>query len=159
MPKGEETHELEEQMYVVLNEALTRAECAARAVARIEFDIVQKHIEQQAQEPPTQAPDGVEPKEEVNVAEQASREFNSTHFQTMFFNLNVIKVAEQLIELLELHELEDDILHTMVHDMFRPRGSSAPPRGGDGEMFIGSDADLLFHKLRTMAEKQQRGRR
>lgn len=149
---------LEDEMYDLLQRALTRAECAARAVARIEYDIVQKHLDQQ--EPPVayEAVDGEAPPE-VDVAEHASREFNSTHFQKTFFNLNVLSVVEELIKLLKLEHLEEEVMTTMVHDMFRPKGSSTPSRSGEGETFIGSDADMLFHNLRRIAERKERSRR
>ncbi len=160
MDSREEAHALEEAMYELLQNALTRAECAARAVARVEYDIVQKHMEQQ--EPPTVDPDGLDPEntdsEEANPAVQASREFNSTHFEKTFFNLNVLRVVEELAELLKLGHLEEEIIHVMVNDMFRAKSTSSS-RGGEGEAFIGTDADMLFHNLRRMAEQRARGRR
>ncbi len=165
MPSKKSEAALEQQMYEMLDTALTRAECAARAVARVEYGIVQKHLEQQQQETPTTEPEGVakvkDPGEvEEDLAAQASREFNSSHFQTTFFNLNVLRVVEDLMELMELQHLQDDVMHTLVQDMFRPRGAAGKPaRGGNDEVFIGSDADMLFHKLRKLAEKQQHGRR
>jgi len=153
----EELDDFEEEMYALLDRALWRAECAARAAARIEFDVVQKHLEQQM--PPTTDSEEIDPEATQEVAEQASREFNASHFQSTFFNLNVLKVVGELIDLLELDHLEEEVMHTLVHEMFRPRGSSSNARSGEGETFVGTDADLLFHRLRQIAERKQRGRR
>ena len=90
--------------------------------------------------------------------EEASREFNSTHFQSTFFNLNVLKVVTDLIELLGLDHLEEEVVHTLIHEMFTSRASGSP-RKGEGETFVGYDADLLFHRLRQIAERKQRSYR
>lgn len=148
--------ELEDEMYDLLQRALTRAECAARAVARVEYDIVQKHMEQQ--EPPTVDPDEVDV-QETSGAQQASREFNSAHFQKTFSSLNVLRVVEDLITLFKLEHLEEDIATTLVNEMFRSKSGAAPSRSGEGETFIGSDADMLYHNLRRVAERKERGRR
>jgi len=147
---------LEEALYDLLDQALRRAECAARATARVEYDIVQTHMEQQ--EPPTTDPDEIEG-DEQELAQQSSREFNSAQFQSTFTNLNMLRIVSELIDIMGLDHLEEPILHTLVSSMFRPRGPSAPARSGEGETFVGTDADLLYHKLRQMAESKQRGRR
>jgi hypothetical protein len=160
--------DFEQALYAMLNSALHRAECAGKAIARVEYDIVQKHqvqlVEAQHAEPAAEDLDPVDPEEqeerpdpEAEAADQASREFNSTQFQSMFFNLNALKLLEDLVKLIGLEALEEEVLHVVMHDLFRPR-TGGSKRGGDGQTFIGSDTDMLFHNLRKIAAQRQRGR-
>jgi hypothetical protein len=162
--KKSSSADFEQELYEMLNAALHRAECAGKAIARVEYDIVQKHQEQLVEEQhATPAAEDLEPEEqetpdpEAEAADQASREFNSTQFQSMFFNLNALKLLEDLVKLIGLEALEEEVLHVVMHDLFRPRTGGAK-RGGEGQTFIGSDTDMLFHNLRKLAAQRQQGR-
>ncbi len=155
--------DLEEQIYELLNEALYRAECSARAAARLEYDLVVEHQEQQvvAQEEEAEKRDKEKDEEESEdgavSAQQSAHEFSMGQFQGMFSNLNVLRLVGDLISLLDLGSLEDEINLVLISDMFRSRAAAtAPRRGGEGQTFIGNDLEAYVQGLRRAAEQKQR---
>jgi len=151
-------NDLELEIYEILQAALVREECAARAAARVEYDLVLLHQEQQLreEEEPGEPEDGEADEQETEAASESSREFSTAQFQSMFSSLNTLRLTGELIKLLELEELEQDINLTLIRDMFAKKPATSAQRRSAGEAFIGSDLDLLFKNLRQTAERKQR---
>jgi hypothetical protein len=157
MSKQEDT-ELEDEIFDILNLAFTRQECAAKAAARLELSIVEKHL---AEESGNREGDDGDPSIDDTVVSHASREFNADQFLAAFANLNTLRLTSDLITLLNLVDYEDTIFDVLIQDMFKARSSGKPVgRTAVEETFIGSDNDLILHNLRRAAERAQRsGRR
>ena len=148
----------EESIFEVLNNAFQRQECAARAAARLERVVVDRYMAEQAK-PITTAEEADEEQEEVRSVSQASREFSSDQFLTLFSNANLLRLVRELLDAMELHELEEEITTMIIRDSFKTRaGTSVGRHSGEGEQFIGTDEDLAFHNMREAAARAQRSR-
>lgn len=147
--------DLERRIYELLQETFHREECAAKAVARLEYDIVKQYQSEMAP-PSTASEDAVEDKtEEAEFA--SSRDFSSDEFQAMFTNINTLRLVDELVKLLGVPHLGTEILSTIIAESFRPRAAGpSVGRGRTEETFIGNDLEMTFHNLRRKAEQQQR---
>lgn len=150
--------DMERRIYELLQETFHREECAAKAVARLEYDIVKQYQSEIA--PPSTAADDVEkePTEEAEFA--SSRDFSSDEFQSLFTNINVLRLVDELVKLLGVPHLGTEILSTIIAESFRPRAAGpSVGRGRTDETFIGNDLEMTFHQLRRKAEQTQRSAR
>ena len=153
--QSKEERQFEENVYTLLLEAFHNEENAAKAVARLEFDIVERYRSEQA--PPTDDAEELDP--EADNRMQASREFASAQFQTLFTNLNVLKLTANLIDLMGLHDLQDGIMQTMIADMFGREAVQAPGSRTEGQTFIGNDMEVMMRNMREAAARAQRNKK
>jgi hypothetical protein len=147
---------LEREIYELLCQTFHREECAAKAVARLEYDIVRQY--QAAQAPPSSAAEDVDPEETQEAEFASSRDFSSDEFQSLFTNLNVLRMVDELAKLLGVTHLAPEILSTIIADSFksRPSGSAVGRSANAEETFIGNDMEMTFRTLRERAARQQR---
>jgi hypothetical protein len=148
--------DLERQIYELLKKTFHREECSAKAVARLEYDIVQQYQAERA--PPSAAAEDVDPDEEATKAEfVSSRDFSADEFQALFTSINTLRMVHELVNLLGVQQLGAEIISTLIAESFKPRVSgTAVGRGGGEQTFIGNDMDMTFHKLRQQAASNQR---
>ena len=137
--------ELERKLFQVLHESYLRADAAAKATARLEY-VLAKDLNQQTD-------DG---DEEDLSAEAAMREvgsdFDHSLFDTVFTNLNLLRLLQDLLPLLGLEAVKDDLLKIVLDDRFRSRPKL--PRTVPAQSVIGSDSDMLLHNIRRAVEQQ-----
>jgi len=155
---SEPLDDLERQIYELLCETFHREECAAKAVARLEHDIVKQYQAEMAA--PSKA-SGEGEEEIIEEAEYASsRDFSSDEFQAMFTNINTLRLVGELVQLLGVPQLGPEILSTLIAESFRPRAAGPSVGGrskvGGEETLIGNDLEMAFHELRRRAEQSQR---
>jgi len=149
--------EFEEQVFELLQAAFQRQECAAKAAARLEKVVVERY-EQDRPEPTTAAEDL-----EGDYVGEASREFSSDQFLSLFTNTNLLKLVRDLLTAMGMQELEEEITTVLIQDSFQQRGTSGGRvgaqrgGGGEGQQFIGTDKELFLHNMRETAERAQRG--
>ncbi len=149
--KGASPAKLEANLLGILEDSFHRAECAAKAAARIENQIVELHVEEQA-EPTTDA-------EEIDEehAASSSREFDTSKFLQLFERLNYLKTAEDVIKLMGLRVLEEDIMKLLTTTELRPRGATAgAQKAAQPEQFVGTQEEYMMKLLRDDAERKSR---
>lgn len=145
---------LEEQIYGLLTDAFKREECAARAAARLEYDLVTQYQQNKAT-PATDVEDVAEP------VSNDSRDFETGQFQALFSNLNNLRTMTDLAKMLELEpERISDIANTMIVGMFgKPQQSKAVGVRSSNAVerkLIGTDDEVMLERLREAAAVRQR---
>jgi hypothetical protein len=154
MPRNDSLHTFEESVFEVLNAAFQRQECAAKAAARLELEVVERYLSEHANSGETHTEEDLD----ADVASLSSREFNADQFLTMFSNANLLRLVGEIFRLLDIPEMEAEVTSTIIQDVFgaRQAGKQVGKRNSGEETFIGSDADLVLHRLRQAAAKNQR---
>jgi hypothetical protein len=141
----------EDVLYQALRDSFGRSDAAARAVARLDYQLVL----QQNQE---EAGAGVTPTKEGGAALlRSSGVFDDREFVETFERLSFLRLVMDLLKVLDLQELRTELITALIDDRFRPKsvatGRAAAPEAATVQ---GSDMAVLVNNIKRLAERKAR---
>jgi len=149
----------EDKVYDILVAAMERSDSAAKAIARIQKLLYDQYIENLDE--PTLDPQDLADKDGVSTTVRKAEsttlmgEFDQSGFYNLFMGVNTLRLIRSLLVLMDLPHLEEEIMTTMIDNLFgrRPSSGSKTPQT---ETAVGNDLELLIQQLRKTAERKQR---
>jgi hypothetical protein len=141
----------EDVLYRILRDSFNRSDAAARAVARLDYQLaLQQSREVEEPKEPTV------PQEGGAALLRGSGEFDDREFVETFERLSFLRLTIDLLRVLDLQDLKEELLSALIEERFRskphPTGRAAP----ETATVSGSDMSVLVHNLKRVAERRAR---
>jgi hypothetical protein len=157
----------EDVLYQILREAFGRSDAAARAVARLDYQLAVQQMAAASEDNTEDKPeakfedkfeDKIEPASpdgSTALIRGSSQEFDDREFVDTFERLSFLRMAIDLIEVLKLQDVRPELLQAMIDERFRPKVSQnrAAP---ETSTVAGSDMSVLLHNIKRAAERRSR---
>jgi len=140
--KNKQDGEFEEAVYNILDEAFQRADGAAKAIARLEYDLVVSIVP--------------EATEDQAVARESNRNIDRSVFEQLFTTINMIKFTSDLLDVIQLDQHKEQIIQALISQQF-PTETVTEKSTAD-KTVVGTELGLLLHQLRGAAEQRQRSK-
>jgi hypothetical protein len=141
----------EDVLYRILRDAFGRSDAAARATARLDYQLALQQNSASREEPVDAAASG----DVTLVRGSSSQEFDDREFSETFERLSFIRMVLDLIEVLRLQGIQSELLQVLLDERFRPKAPAARP-APEASTVAGSDLEVLLHNMKRAAERRSR---
>lgn len=155
----------EDVLYKILRDSFGRSDAAARAVARLDYQLALQQTADRVTEPVEETVEAVVSDVTQPVAKPAAaaaamirgagQVFDDREFIETFERLSFLRLVLDLLGVLDLRALQPELIQAIIDDRFRARAS--PGRAApEANTVAGSDMAVLLHNIKRMAERRAR---